>query len=224
MAVISPGPLAAGIRGSIGGTTFAPAGSRTVVRAKPARRRLHTQRALAAKARSSAAASAWRSLSASDALGWRHASRLYPQTDTLGNLFYLTGYQLYCKFMSYPSGLQASMIIPAGRTAPPVQTLSLTFTQSTSHFYSYLTYVPAATGRLLFYGSRAFSGSDSRMRTPWTYLTKSNSFYGTINLHYYLNAALGSIPTGETCFVRVIVFLNGSMPSFPVEASTVVVA
>lgn len=84
-------------RGKIGGNVAARNGSGAYLRKNTSPVQPNSPAQAAVKAIFAAIANAWRNLTAAQRGGWNGATDDFPQTNSLGQVFFLSGFQLYMK-------------------------------------------------------------------------------------------------------------------------------
>ena len=118
MAIVTLGPMATAVSGSIGGTVFSHNRGGTYIRARAIPVTSTTPEALAAKSRLSAGSSAWQGLTPGQRQAWLFWATANPVTNTLGKSILLTGQQalvgLYTRLdLAGQATLTTPPIVPA---------------------------------------------------------------------------------------------------------------
>jgi len=128
MALFTPGPLAAAVSGSVGGTTFSHnrGGAYTRARKIPVNRKSPKQ--LAMRAYISSLASTWSLIPLDDRLSWQTWAQTHPVTNALGNAITLTALQAYIQLNARLAwaGLDTITHPPLIDPPTPLETFSIT--------------------------------------------------------------------------------------------------
>lgn len=152
MAKFKPGPLAASISGSVGGTTFAHnrGGAYMRLRSVPSNPSTVYQQNI----RSFLAniSQGWRSLTAAQQLAWSNWAQQNPITDVIGEAIHLSGHQAYVKLNHRLAQAGNNLISTPPITAPPTPLLTLAVTgdASDSEVALAFTATPLAAGIKIF--------------------------------------------------------------------------
>lgn len=104
MAIILPGPLVGAISGTVAGTNFGIGKHGAWVRNSYSRKKGNTEYQLVNRKVMHMATTAWFALSDRKKQSWRSAAAITPFLNRLGISRYLTGFQLFCKYVfeNYP--------------------------------------------------------------------------------------------------------------------------
>lgn len=120
MAIVQFGEIVTGIRGTIGGITFSagPSGPIAKTYSKPARTITPPQSLQ--RARLSLQVATWRTIGDSAQAAWAvwAADAAQARTNSLGETYYLSGFQQYCAVNS-----RLALVDEAARTLPPTTTV-----------------------------------------------------------------------------------------------------
>lgn len=100
MARIKFSALVSDVRGKIGGNIFSRNRGGAYVRTHVKSINPNTNAQQVIRNRMAALVQQWRSFTDSERLSWKNVSQLFPQTNKLGEVFFLTGQQLFTKFGS----------------------------------------------------------------------------------------------------------------------------
>lgn len=118
MAKISPGPMAAAISGSMGGTTFAHNKGGPYIRARAIPTNPASAKQLNARARLSTYSQLWQTLTSAQRQAWQEWARQNPVVNTLGHVVQLSGQQAYIQLntriaLAAGTAISTPPIIPA---------------------------------------------------------------------------------------------------------------
>jgi hypothetical protein len=121
-------------RGSIGGITFSKNGNCNYARARTVPADAKSSSQLSVRALTAYLAQTWRILSRNEQLGWITLATQYPKTNQLGQIYFLSGLQLYMELnrniqvcgstiiKNAPTLMQNQVELPASFTADVVTT------------------------------------------------------------------------------------------------------
>ncbi len=174
------------------------------------------------RARLSANAAAWRTLTSSQRAGWSDLGTSISRTDSLGQSYTLTGFQAYCSVNNNLLNAAASALSDAPALSTPSALTSATITLTNAAFSIAYTATPLPAGaKLLVFASpqrsagRAF---ESDMRQIFTSAAAAAS--PAVVLSAY-TAKFGVPVTGNRIFVTLFVLVGGFV-SGPFTTSQVV--
>jgi len=215
MAVLSPSPLLASLRGSVGGCTFAPASGKTIVRARAAPLKHTTAKSLAQCSRANHAAALWNDLTAAQRLTYAYAAAAYPQTDSMGGTYFLTAFQLHQKLASIPHGLTLPLTPPTPTSAASFKSALMVLHPDGLACYISATFTSTATGRIIIYGQRSFSTTAVNPSNNWIFIRTWSSVSSPFSIMFQWRDILGPPITGEVQFAKVAIYSDGKLPGPP---------
>jgi hypothetical protein len=147
----------------------------------------------AVRARLAAAATAWRNLTALQREGWASLGEFMERTDSLGQAYFLTGFQAFVSVRSNLAAAGDAALADAPLYAPPDAMTSLTPTISAAAFSVAFAPTPLGAGEKLFLSAspprsagRAFEGdvrliqvSAAAAASPFVVTTAYTARFGT---------------------------------------------
>ncbi len=174
------------------------------------------------RARLSANAAAWRSLTNTQRAGWSSLGLMMSRTDSLGQTYTLTGFQAYCSVNNNNSAAGNALVADAPTFATPAAIATATITLTAAAFSIAYTPTPLGTGERLFTyvspqrsAGRAFEG-DLRLLAVSAAAAASPA-----NVFAAYQARFGTPVVGNRVFVTLQRYLAG-FTSGPLSLSAVV--
>ncbi len=226
MALFLPGPLVAGISGTLSGMNFANTAAGLVIR-KPLRRTTrHGASSLQQRARFFFLLHLWRSLSDADRTLWRTAARDLPRQNALGITRALSGFQLFLSLNLGPFAPPHAdwTTPPTAQRSPQPETLQANFALGASTFIAQTKAAPPALSYQAYYGQRSFRSSPTFHPNRWTHLVTQLSSLDTLNLYVPWVALIGLPDQGEHIAIKIWRKDNTFFPAAPVSALGIVAA
>lgn len=150
-------------------------------------------------------AAAWRALTDVQRAGWASLGEMMPRTDSLGQVYTLTGFAAYCSVNNNLATVGDSLVSAAPALATPPDLATVTLTLTSAAFSVAYTATPLAAGnRALIFASpqrsagRSFEG-DYRLIAVTAAAAASPA-----DIFSAYSARLGTPVTGNRIFVKVI--------------------
>ncbi len=174
------------------------------------------------RARMSANAAAWRTLTSGQRAGWSDLGLSMSRTDSLGQSYTLTGFQAYCSVNNNNVAAGNAIVADAPALVTPSALLTATITLTAASFSIAYTATPLATGARLFTfvspqrsAGRAFE-ADLRLLA----VSAAAAASPAVVLTAY-TAKFGVPVVGNRIFLSLVVYLGG-FQSGPLMTSAVV--
>lgn len=207
---LTPGPLAAEMSGSIGGTTFSRNryGAYTRVRAIPVI--VTSTAAMNAKARLANVSAAWRDLTAAQKLAWNNWAVENPITDALGQRQALTGHAAYVGINTrlHLAGDTLLTVPPVTIAPDPLLTLSGSWDIGAGNFALTFTTTPLGADDRLFCQAAVVDSAGINFvenRLKLVKVTAKAQATG-LDLQADIEARFGTLAVGQKVIVQCSVF------------------
>lgn len=220
MAIFIPGPIVAGISGTLNGMNFANTSRGPIIRKALTRTKRRGASSLKQRARFHFLIFEWRNLSDAQRTLWTEAARALPRQNPLGTTRSLSGFQLFLSLNLGPFAPPHAdwLTPPTAQLSPQPESLVAEFKISTTLAKATTKAAPPALAYQAYYGQRGFRSEPVFRPNSWTWLATQLSPLDSLNLWTLWVAALGAPSVGEWCAIKVWRKDNGLFPALPVFA------
>lgn len=232
MAKVQFGGIVTGLRGKVGGSVFSFNKSGATYGVKTTAKKKGPKKMVQANYMSQTAME-WRKMLNSDRLSFNAAASLYPQTNSLGQTYYLTGFQLYCKWSGNLSKISNAPLGFYNDPALPDYNLNNTALDSidfgivagidivlTSAGGNSNTYIKVFCSRAVSVGKASVSGA-------YKFILNADQQTGSYNIPTSVFKELqGNVLVGQAVFFKIEVYnqLSGFQTQLTNDYKVVVVA
>ena len=206
---IKYGSLIADGSGTIGGVTFSRNGSGAYVRTyvKPINPSTVAQQII--RNRMAGLVVAWRGLSDSVRLGFNTISKNYPQTNKMGQVFFLTGQQLFTKYSSnrLAFGSVALAAPPRNSTEPVISITGVAFSSASAVISIDVAAVPASAETIIRATNGISPGRSNAFRSQFKQIGEANvAATNAFDIKTAYEAVYGSLSAlvGQKIFVELL--------------------
>lgn len=174
------------------------------------------------RARMSANAAAWRTLTSAQRAGWNDLGASMSRTDSLGQSYTLDGFQAYCSVNNNLSQSGASTIADAPVLSTPSTLLTMTITLTSASFSIAYTPTPLPTGTKVFVFCSPQRSAGRAFEADYRFIQVSAAAAASpANALAAYTAKFGVPVTGNRIFVSLVSVFNG-FESGPLLGSAVV--
>lgn len=229
MAKITPGPLAAAISGSIGGTVFSHNRGGPYVRLRSIPTNPSTEAQESVRAILSSQSQAWSDLDNEQRAAWTAWAGENPITDTLGSQVTLSGHMAFVQLNARIDLTDdTTLVVPPVLNAPlALDSLALSADIGAGDFEVAFTATPLITPvELWIEGAIVTSAGKAYVRNLFRFLQVSADGIGSpFNIEVSFTAKFGVPQVGQTAHVRVRTYNpETGLVSVPLTSSAVVVS
>lgn len=206
MALVTPSATISNISGSIGSLTFRSSRYGSVVARRGRPTNAPSSKQLSSRAAYTYLTNNWRTLSTAQLDAWRALAQTLPQTNRLGQTFYLSAFQLFVK-QNIPSILTFQNWRPnppTYPTLPPLDTLTIDPDMFNTFEIDIDLVAPLDPLQIVLQGSRSYGSSPNFHYNRWTTFFTDTISGGpdTLELTDEWKGTFGIPQIGEYCAVR----------------------
>lgn len=216
MAVVQYGAIVDKMRGSIRGTTFSSAGGVEVAKGRPRPPRPQFAAQLAIKSLMASFAPAWRDLTGTDRTNWNNYSATVPFKNSLGQTYYIGGFQMFCRTSLFYStrGVAVAVSAPGGVGAATASVATFDYNGGDVRIASF---APAFPGGMDMRGTVWYPTSQAR-KTPYGRMFTDFRYTGAALPSVVANQIDAAFPSGSKLRVFVSYRQGDSIQRLTFEA------
>jgi len=206
MAIFTPGPAAAAISGSIGGTTFSHNRGGAYIRRRAIPVNQQSDAQMVVRSAVSSMSMAWSELTLAQRLSWQTWAQSHPITNALGNQVTLSGHQAFVKLNTRLVVAAQTPISDPPLDVPPLALSSLVFSPDIGLAGFDLTFTPTPFDDetiIIVDAAVVDSVGITNVNSLWKRVLNSDaSEAGPLDIEAEVTAVFGTLIAGHVCHVR----------------------